>query len=175
MKDRKEKYGDYEVVESDFDQSQLWVVDVAAAERTRPRPRRAAQITRDPKRSVGEFDWSPDATRIAFAATPEPAARLPVGLRPLPRGARASEGGQDDRRPARARRCDPRFSPDGSELAFETALGEPYHYYANGHIASVRLADVESRPAARPRTCATARRRSTRTRASWTGARTAST
>src|SRR6266545_2435800 len=54
-KDRKEKYGDFEVVESDFDQSQLWVVDVSAAEREAA-PARAVQLTRDPGRSVGEFD-----------------------------------------------------------------------------------------------------------------------
>jgi dipeptidyl aminopeptidase/acylaminoacyl peptidase len=39
------------------------------------------------------------------------------------------------------------FSPDGAELAFETALGEPFHYYANTHVATVRLADVAARPA----------------------------
>ena len=49
----------------------------------------------------------------------------------------------------------------------ETALGEPYHYYANGHIASIRLADVASRPAAPPRTCATGPRPSTKTRVRW--------
>jgi dipeptidyl aminopeptidase/acylaminoacyl peptidase len=144
-KDRKEKYGDYEVVESDFDQSQLWVVDVSASERGAS-PARATQITRDPRRSVGEFDWSPDSTWIAFAATPSPllAYRSDSDLylveRAHPEGVKAIVAlpGPDDA---------PAFSPDGRELAFETALGEPYHYYANGHIASIRLADVASRPA----------------------------
>ena len=145
LKDRKEKYGDYEVVESDFDQSQLWVVDVAAAARGAA-PARALQLTRDPRRSVGEFDWSPDSTRIAFAATPSPLlahrsdSDLYLVARAHPEAVKAIVAlpGPDD---------SPAFSPDGSEIAFETALGAPYHYYANGHIASVRLADVERRPA----------------------------
>jgi dipeptidyl aminopeptidase/acylaminoacyl peptidase len=145
LKDRKEKYGDYEVVESDFDQSQLWVVDVAAATRTGA-PLRAVALTSDPRRSVGEFDWSPDSKRIAFAATPSPLLAyrsdcdvyLVERARPEAVKAIVALPGPDDA---------PAFSPDGSEIAFETALGEKYHYYANGHIASVRLADVERRPA----------------------------
>ena len=145
LKDRKEKYGDYEVVESDFDQNQLWVVDVAAAAGAAA-PVPAVQLTRDPRRSVGEFDWSPDSARIAFAATPSPliAYRSDSDLylleRARPEGVRVIVAlhGPDDA---------PTFSPDGSEIAFETGLGAEYHYYANGHIASVRVADVESRPA----------------------------
>ena len=145
LKDRKEKYGDYEVVESDFDQSQLWVVDVAAATRTGA-PLRAVALTSDPRRSVGEFDWSPDSKRIAFAATPSPLLAyrsdcdvyLVERARPEAVKAIVALPGPDDA---------PTFSPDGSEIAFETALGETYHYYANGHIATVRLADVERRPA----------------------------
>jgi dipeptidyl aminopeptidase/acylaminoacyl peptidase len=145
FKDRKEKYGDYEVVESDFDQAQLWVVDVAAAARTNA-PAGALALTHDPRWSVGEFEWSPDSTRIAFAATPSPLLAyrsdsdvyLVERARPGAVKAIVALPGPDD---------GPTFSPDGRELAFETALGEPYHYYANGHIASVRLADVESRPA----------------------------
>jgi dipeptidyl aminopeptidase/acylaminoacyl peptidase len=145
FKDRKEKYGDYEVVESDFDQNQLWIVDVAAAARgAAPAP--AVRLTHDPKLSVGEFDWSPDSTRIAFAATPSPlvAYRSDSDLylvdRARPEAVKAIVAlpGPDDA---------PAFSPDGRELAFETALGEPYHYYANTHVATVRLPDVETRPA----------------------------
>jgi len=35
---------------------------------------------------------------------------------------------------------DPIFSPDGKQIAFGTALAQPYFYYANGHIG---LVDVE--------------------------------
>src|SRR5437867_2927687 len=50
-KDRKERYGDYEVVESDFDQNQLWVVDLPPAERD-GRPAPATCLTPDPRRNV---------------------------------------------------------------------------------------------------------------------------
>ena len=103
-KERKEKYGDYEVVESDFSQNQLWTVDVAAAPRDGG-PARAVALTSDRSRSVGEFDWSPDSTRIAFAATPEPAPRAPVRRRRVPRGAGPPGAGPRRGRPARPRRC----------------------------------------------------------------------
>jgi len=145
VKDRKERYGDYEVVESDFDQDQLWTVDVAAAEAA-GRPAAATPLTHDPARNVGDFDWSPDSTRIAFSATPSPllAYRSDSDLYLLevahPETVRAVVAlpGPDDT---------PRFSPDGRDLAFQTALGDPYPYYANAHVATVRLADVEARPA----------------------------
>ncbi|HEV7499516.1 MAG TPA: S9 family peptidase, partial [Vicinamibacteria bacterium] len=144
-KERKDKYGDYEVVESDFEQTQLWTVDVGAAERDAT-PVRALQITKDPTRSVSDFDWSPDSTRIAFAATPSPLlpsrsdADIYVVDVARPDGVRVVVAlpGPDD---------SPKFSPDGRELAFQTALGEAYHYYANSHVATVRLADVEAKPA----------------------------
>jgi len=144
-KDRKEKYGDYEVVEGDFDQNQLWVVDVAPAERE-GRPARATRLTTDPQRNVTAFDWSPDSTRIAFAATANPLlafssdSDLYIVERARPGGAKpiVTLPGPED---------SPTFSPDGRELAFETALGEPYHYYANRHIATVRLDEAEQRPA----------------------------
>ena len=44
----------------------------------------------------------------------------------------------------------PAFSPDGQELAFQTALAQPYYYYANGHIAVVQLAAVLAKPATTP-------------------------
>jgi len=144
-KDRQEKYGDYEVVESDFDQNQLWAVDLAPAER-QGRPVPATRLTNDPRRNVTSFDWSPDSTKIAFAATANPLlafsseSDLYLVERARPGDAKpiVTLPGPED---------SPTFSADGRELAFETALGEPYHYYANGHVATVRMDDVEKRPA----------------------------
>jgi dipeptidyl aminopeptidase/acylaminoacyl peptidase len=39
------------------------------------------------------------------------------------------------------------FSPDGKQLAFYTALAQPFYYYANGHLAVVDLAAVTEKPA----------------------------
>jgi dipeptidyl aminopeptidase/acylaminoacyl peptidase len=145
VKDRKEKYGDFEVVEADYDQNQLWTVEVAPAEAS-GHPARAVALTSDRSRSVGEFAWAPDSSRLAFAATPDPSlarrsdSDLYLVERGRPESVRAvvSLPGPDDA---------PVFSPDGAELAFETVLGQRYDYYANTHVATVRVADVSARPA----------------------------
>jgi dipeptidyl aminopeptidase/acylaminoacyl peptidase len=95
---------------------------------------------------VTSFDWSPDSAKIAFAATVNPLLAfgsesdiyLLERARPGEAKAIVTLPGPED---------SPTFSPDGRELAFETALAEPYHYYANQHIATVRLDEVEKRPA----------------------------
>ena len=147
-KDRKEKFSDYEVYEEDYRQNQLWTVDVAAAERNFL-PAKAAPITKDPKLTVNDFNWSPDSKLIAFSANHTPLlafgadediyiadlahdnqVHLVVGL-----------DAPDD---------NPVFSPDGKQLAFNTALGQPYFFYANGHIAVVDVDHVLSAPAKTP-------------------------
>ncbi len=146
MKDRKDKYSDYEVVERDFQQNQLWVVDVAEAEGKGEVPMEATAVVADPKLNVEGFDWSPDGATVAFAATSDPL---------------LAHGGSSDIYLAGVNGdhsvtkivalpgpdSTPRFSPDGTELAFSTTLGETYHFYANDHIASVRLDDARKRPA----------------------------
>ena len=147
-KDRKEKYSEYEVYEEDFRQNQLWVVDTSEAE-AQHSPVKARQITKDASLNVNGFAWSPDSRRIAFAATHNPllafggdediylaeltqnnSARKIVGL----------EGPDND----------PIFSPDGKQIAFGTALAQPYFYYANSHIAVVDVEKVLAQPATKP-------------------------
>ena len=147
-KDRKEKFSDYEVYEGDYRQNQLWGVDVLTAEKDFL-PAKATQITKDPKLTVNGFSWSPDSNLIAFSANHTPLlafsadediyivdlahdnqVHLVVGL-----------DSPDD---------SPVFSPDGKQLAFNTALGQPYFYYANGHIAVVDVERVLATPAKTP-------------------------
>ena len=147
-KDRKEKYGDYQVFEKDYDQNQLWLVDVSAAT-ARMLPVAAKQITTDQSLNVVSFAWSPDSTRIAFAATRNPllAFRSDVDIYLLDRS-----GDNAVRKIVALPGPDssPVFSPDGKELAFSTALAQPNDYYANGHIAVVDVAAVASKPATTP-------------------------
>jgi dipeptidyl aminopeptidase/acylaminoacyl peptidase len=136
-KDRKEKFSEYEVFEEDFRQNQLWVVDMAA--RKNDMPVEARQITKDAALNVTGFAWSPDSTRIAFAATHNPLLAFrgdeDIYLVDLARDnavhTLVALDGPDG---------DPVFSPDGKQLAFSTALAQPYFYYQNRHIAVV---DVE--------------------------------
>ena len=147
-KDRKEKFSDYEVFEQDFKQQQLWTVDVASAE-ANFLPVKARQITRDSSLNVTGFAWSPDSTRIAFSATHSPLLAFsgdedvylvdlahdnavhPIVMLEGPDG-------------------DPVFSPDGKQIAFSTALAQPYFYYANSHIAAVDVERALAQPAKIP-------------------------
>jgi dipeptidyl aminopeptidase/acylaminoacyl peptidase len=147
-KDRKEKYSDYEVFEEDFRQNQIWTVDVAAAEKNFL-PLQADQITRDPSLNVTGFAWSPDSNLIAFSATRNPllafSGEEDIYLADLARANQVHLAvglESPDSHPV--------FSPDGKQLAFSTALGQPYFYYANGHIAVVDVERVLSAPARSP-------------------------
>ncbi len=141
-KARTKRYSAYTVVEKDYDQKALWAVDVAAAIRL-ARPLTAMPLTADPTLSVNSFAISPDATQIAFSATRNPllafADEEDIYLLDLGHGNAVTKivalPGPDNA---------PMFSPDGSQLAFVTSLGQPYAYYANAHIGVVDLPTVRT-------------------------------
>jgi dipeptidyl aminopeptidase/acylaminoacyl peptidase len=73
-KDRKEKYGDFEIVEGDYSMVHLWTLNVPSDgsasgedEKAKPEP-----LTTGARFSVGGFRWSPDSKNIAFSATRDP-------------------------------------------------------------------------------------------------------
>ncbi len=68
-KERKEYYGDFDVVRREYTHSHLWTIDVAEALGA-PQPGRRRTSGR--AFTVGGFDWSPDGTKIAFSATTNP-------------------------------------------------------------------------------------------------------
>jgi dipeptidyl aminopeptidase/acylaminoacyl peptidase len=147
-KDRKEKYSDYEVYEKDYRQNQLWSVDVAEAEKN-SLPVAAKRLVTDLSLNVTDFAWSPDSKQIAFAAANNPMLAYrgdqDIYLLDLSQNNSVKRivalPGPDS---------NPMFSPDGKQLAFQTALAQPYYYYANGHIAVVNLATVSTKPASTP-------------------------
>lgn len=147
-KDRKEKYSDYEVFEKDYRQNQLWLVDVSAAEKN-SLPVDAKRLISDLSINLTDFSWSPDSTKIAFSATQNPMLAFrgnqDVYLLDLAKNNSVTKivclPGPDSA---------PKFSPDGKSIAFQTALAQPYYYYANGHIAVVDLAAVLAKPATTP-------------------------
>jgi len=133
MKDRKEKYGDYEVVHADYNMAHLWTLEIPAGE--------SASIS-DPKRltegsafTVGEFSWSPDGTRIAFSAQRDPdlissetADIYVVSIGDGKVKKIVSTPGPDR---------NPKWSPDGKQIAFETSAASKYFFYTNMKIAVV--------------------------------------
>ena len=76
-KDRKEKYGDFEIVGGDYTMNHLWLVKLPAELPADPKklPKPEA-LTKGDEFSVGAFSWSPDGKRIAFSATPRSRPRL---------------------------------------------------------------------------------------------------
>ena len=146
-KDRKEKYSDYEVFEKDYRQAQLWSVNVTEAEKNYL-PIDAKRLITDASMNTTGFAWSPDSTQIALSATANPFLSYrgdeDIYLLELSNNAVhkiVALPGPDG---------NPVFSPDGKQLAFQTALAEPYFYYTNGHIAVVDLATVLAKPATAP-------------------------
>jgi len=147
-KERKETYSDYEVFDEDYRQNQLWLVDVARAEKS-GQPAESQRVVSDRKLNVRDASWSPDGSRIAFSATANPLLSVTgtsdIYIADLARGNAVRKVVALDG-PDR----NPRFSPDGSWLAFETSLAQPYFFYANEHIAKVRVEDVLKAPATKP-------------------------
>ncbi len=132
-KDRKEKYGDYTVVYSDERMTHLWTIDVASL----PAGNKAPEATRitEGAFNVQGFSWSPDGTRIAFAASKDPELRdngsttiYVVSVADKKVTKLVTTPGPN---------TNPQFSPDGTQVAFVTADGAKNFFYSNQKIAVV--------------------------------------
>lgn len=135
-KERKDKYGEFEVVQGDYRMSQLWVVDVPAesASLAKDKPK-ADVLTEGQSFSIEGFEWSPDSQTIAFTAGRDPdlSSSGTVDLYTLQLATRQIKKLVDWKGPER----NPIWSPDGKQLAFETANQQEYYYYKNSRIAVI--------------------------------------
>jgi dipeptidyl aminopeptidase/acylaminoacyl peptidase len=132
MKDRKEQYGDYSVVHSDYQMTHLWTVEFSSGSSPAAEPKR---LTEGDKFSVGDFSWSPEGTRIAFSAQKDPdlisgetADLYVVNVNDKAVKKIVSTPGPDR---------SPKWSPDGKRIAFETSAGARYFFYSNSRIGVV--------------------------------------
>jgi len=133
-KDRKEKYGELDIIGGDYAMRHLWQVkapaEIPANVKALPKPQ---ALTKGEEFSVIDFAWSPDGSRIAFSAARDPdlgsrnTEQLYVlDLSDLHARKLATFDGPNR---------NPRWSPDGNRIAFETAGGQANFYYANARIA----------------------------------------
>ncbi len=130
-KDRKEKYGEYEVVQADYTFTHLWMIDVPAEiKEKRPDP---ARMTEGSNFSVNGFSWSPDSGRIAFSAAKDPdiSSSATGDIYVLSIADKGFKRIVDTRGPD----GNPVLSPDGRRIAYQTANGREFFYYANSYIA----------------------------------------
>lgn len=132
MKDRKEKYGDYFVVHSDYQMTHLWIVEFSSGSAAPAEPKR---LTEGDKFSVEDFSCSPDGTRIAFSAQKDPdlisgetADLYVVNVNDKAVKKIVSTPGPDR---------NPHWSPDGKRIAFDTAAGSQYFFYTDSRIGVV--------------------------------------
>jgi len=131
-KDRKEQYGEFQVVRRDYGFPQLWTFDLADALKE---PVIGRQRTKGREFSIGSFAWSPDGSRIAFSATINP---------DLVQGGTADIyvidlGGNEVKKIVSQPGPDtnPLWSPDGKQIVFSSAMGKPLFFHANSRLAVV--------------------------------------
>jgi dipeptidyl aminopeptidase/acylaminoacyl peptidase len=133
LKDRKQKYGDFEVVREDSRQAHLYLVD-APQDVAKPLPGEA--LTSGAGFSIGGFAWAPDARRIAFSAA---------------RNSEIVQGHTADlytvsvdtkavRKIVEREGADtnPAWSPDGRFIAFQASAWRPFDCCFNTRLAMVR-------------------------------------
>jgi dipeptidyl aminopeptidase/acylaminoacyl peptidase len=138
IKDRKEKYGEYSVVHVDYQMTHLWTVELFTGSAAEPK-----RLTEGDKFSVGDFSWSPDGTKIAFDAQRDPDLisssskdiyLVTVSEKVVKKIVSTPEPDSN-----------PKWSPDGKQIAYETADGAKFYYYLNPQIAVVNADGGEPR------------------------------
>jgi dipeptidyl aminopeptidase/acylaminoacyl peptidase len=136
MKDRKDYFGDYHVIHADYQMTHLWLVEVPRADAAGriAKPADPKQLTKDDF-SVNGFSFSPDGKRIAFSAQRDPdlisGFSADIYTVTVPEGAVkkiVDTPGPDG---------NPHWSPDGKQIAYNTANGNKYFFYADQRIAVV--------------------------------------
>ena len=137
-KDRKEKYGDFEIIGGDYALSQLWRVKIPAdlPSDTKKLPK-AEPLTKGDQFSVAGFAWSPDGKKIAFSASrdPDPESAQTEQLYVLDLADLHVRKLIDAQGP----NSNPKWSPDGKQIAYATFDNQPFFYYANRYIAAVSV------------------------------------
>ncbi|MDX1390360.1 MAG: prolyl oligopeptidase family serine peptidase, partial [Acidobacteriota bacterium] len=124
--------GSFHVVRREYHHRHLWTISVDDAKKS---PAAGSPVTEGDDFSVGDLDWSPDGTAIAFSAAINPdlihrgttdlyvvdlADKTPTKI--------VSQAGPDS---------SPRWSPDGRHIVFSTSMEREPFYALNNELAVV--------------------------------------
>ncbi len=141
LKDRKDYFGDYDVVREGYSYVHLWTFNLADAMSA---PIVGKQRTKKKDFSVDSFSWSPDGSTIAFSATINPdliqGATDDIYLLKLSDDSVrkiVDQPGPDS---------NPRFSPDGKQIVFVSAMGDKLYFASNSKLAVVSADGGTPRP-----------------------------
>ena len=133
QKDRVERYGEYSVIDGDERLTHLWTVDVTQT--LASGAPEAHRITEGDGFNVQGFSWSNDGSKIAFAASKD--GELKNGGTTTIYVVTVADKKVTKLVSSPGPHTDPHFSPDDTQIAFVTADGAPYFFYANQKIAVV--------------------------------------
>ncbi len=134
IKERDQRWGDIRIEDQDQRYTHLHLFDVAT--------RTTRQLTRG-NFVVGSFSWSPDGRQIAYdhrtSSDPADGSTADISIVHAATGESqvvvAQEGPDSN----------PRWSPDGSQLAFVTAMAKPFFFFQNNVIATLAIGSTAVR------------------------------
>lgn len=135
-KERKDKYGEFDIIGADYAMSHLWRIKVPAEMPYDVKKlAKAEQLTQGEQFSVGSFSWSPDGTQIAFDAGRDP----DLGSGDTKRIYVVELAGLHVRKlvDSPGPHNNPKWSPDGKQIAYVTSGGDPFFFFGNSFIATV--------------------------------------
>jgi dipeptidyl aminopeptidase/acylaminoacyl peptidase len=132
LKDRKDYLGDYDVVREGYSYVHLWTLNVAEAMNA---PLVGKQRTKKKDFSIDSFSWSPDGSSIVFSATLNP--DLIQGVTSDVYLLRLSDDSVKKIVDQPGPDNNPRFSPDGKQIVFSSAMGNKVYFASNSRLAVV--------------------------------------
>jgi dipeptidyl aminopeptidase/acylaminoacyl peptidase len=138
IKEREKRWGDIRIEDQDQRFTHLHLFDVSARS---TKPLTTGHFV------VGSFDWSPDGRQLAYdhrvTSDPADSGSADISVVSIESGrsvALVTQAGPD---------ANPRWSPDGSAIAFVSAMAKPSYFYLNSVIATVAVGSTATSPAPR--------------------------